>query len=160
MKLVNIIIVAFSLCTFSVAEDYFKNYTIYFLGVIKHFEPTDLTHEGNMEYLAISKSIETTSLILEGGAGTYKDSYNARSYMVFANISNDKYRYGFFQPILGAQIHYKGVNYFSDDRKVTIFPTLKLRIGKDEGLFVDIMPVPKIGDLTNGFISAEFGYKF
>ena len=146
--------------TTSYAEDFYQDVNVYFLGLVKHFEPTDKTNEGNMQYFAVSKSVTPEKWTYEGGIGTYKDSYSIRSYMVFVNISNDDYRYGIFQPLLGLQVQYKGVDYVSDDMQVIAFPTLKLRIGAKDGFFADVMAVPKLGTVTNGFASLEFGYRF
>ena len=146
--------------TSSYAEDFLKDYNVYFFGLVKHFEPTDKTNEGNMQYFAVSKSFTSEKWTYEGGVGTYKDSYNMRSYILFANILNDDYRYGIFQPLIGLQVSYKGVDYVSDDMKVIAFPTLKLRVGAKDGFFADIMAIPKIGTITNGVVSVEFGYSF
>ena len=155
-----LLIFTFLIHTSLYAEDFTKDVSVYFFGLVKHFEPTDMTNEGNMQYFAVSKSITPEKWTYEGGVGTYKDSYSIRSYIIFANISNDEYRYGIFQPLLGLQIAYKGVDYISDDMQVIAFPTLKLRIGKKTGFFADIMAIPKVGTLTNGVASVEFGYKF
>ncbi len=149
------------LSTYSYAEDYLKDYNIYFFGVVKHFKPSsDSTNEGNMNYFAISKSKKYTSWELEGGIGTYIDSYSLRSYTLFSNIYSDDYKYGIVKPMLNLAVHYKGDSYTSDKRKIKIAPSLKIRVGDTDGFFVDIMPVPYIKGLTNGFISLEFGYQF
>ena len=141
-------------------EDVFaKDYSIYFLGLVKHLEPTSKTHEGDMGYLAISKWKDYDSFSLEGGLGTYKDSYNLRAYMLYINLANDTFSYGVLKPMIGAMLQSKGVKYNSNKRKVILTPSLKLRVGQNDGLFMNIMAVPKIGKLTNGLYSVEFGYK-
>ena len=55
---------------------------------------------------------------------------------------------------------YKGVGYNSDEMRVKLIPMVKFRIGGDTKLFANIIPVPPIGNETNGFVGIEFGFKW
>ena len=141
-------------------EDFFKDYSIYPLGFVKHMKKTSKTHEGNMNYLVVAKTIENNLWNYEVGAGTFVDSYNVRSYRIYTNFSHDDYKWRILTPMIGVDCNYKGKEYTSNKKRLICFPTLRLRLGKEKGLFVNVTPVPKIGNITNGFIAAEFGYKF
>jgi hypothetical protein len=143
-----------------VSNDILKDYSIYFLGAVRHFEPIDKTNEGNLDYLAISKLYKNDLWHFENGIGTFIDSYHIRSYTAFSNISHEHYKLGVLTPILGLNCYYKGKNYDSTERRFRCHPALKLRIGKEEGFFLNIMPIPKVEGLTDGFITVELGYKF
>ena len=140
-------------------NNFSKDYSLYFLGVVKHGKPTKKTHEGNMEYLAISKWNRYNLFNIESGIGTYIDSYSLRAYTFFNNISYEKYNFWIFEPMIGTIIQYKGIKYDSNKRKPMITPSLKLRVGKKDGFFLNIMVVPKIKKLTNGFYTFEVGYR-
>jgi len=113
-----------------------------------------------MEYFALSKSYDFGAWSVESGGGTFIDSYSLRSYTLFSNITHESYQWGILKPILGLNCYYKGVEYSSDDMHFLCHPSLKLRVWYEEGLFMNIMPIPPAGDLTNGFVTIEFGYKF
>lgn len=141
------------------STDVLKDYNLYFFGIVKHFEPTPNTHEGNMDYFAISKTYSYKAYRFETGLGTFIDSYSIRAYRLFVNISHMEYKWGVITPMLGLDCYSKGKEYTSNKRQNICSPSVKLRVGEENGLFVNIMPVPKIKGLTNGFISIEFGYK-
>jgi len=141
-------------------KDILNNYNLYFFGIVQHFEPTPKTNEGDVHYFAISKTTPINLWELENGLGTYIDSYHIRSYKFFTNISHKEYSYSIFKPLIGFEINYKGKSYTSTKRRIIVAPTIKFRIGKNKGLFTNILVVPKIGTLTNGFTALGFGYKF
>jgi len=155
-----IILFTLFITTFTHAEDILKDYSIYFFGVVQHFDPVPDTQEGNMEYFSISKSNNYKNWEFETGLGTYIDSYGIRAYKLYTNISSENFRFWIFQPRLGIAIHSKGVEYNSNERKTVIISTPQLRVGDINGLFMNIMPIPKLSPYTNGFVAVEFGYKF
>ena len=57
-------------------------------------------------------------------------------------------------------IYQEGTYISSNNKRLICFPTLRLRIGRRKGIFMNLTPVPKIGNITNGFIATELGYKF
>ena len=113
-----------------------------------------------MEYLALSKDFRKGNWMFETGAGTYIDSYHLRSYMVFSNVSHDRFTYSWFKPMLSLTCSYKGKELNNDTRETICAPLPKLRIGKGKGLFANMTYIPKYKEITNGFIGVEFGYKF
>ena len=155
-----ILLISLLLITNLYSIDMFKGVSIYPFGIVKHFEPEEETHEGNMEYFAISKTFDYEDWCFEAGGGTFLDSYEVRSYKIFTNISHMDYTWGIFTPMLAIDLYSKGKEYSSDKRTQIIAPSFKLRIGDKDGLFMNIQPIPKVGDLTNGFVAVEFGYKF
>ena len=155
-----IVIISLFLTTNTYSVDMFKGVSLYPFGIVKHFEPVEETYEGNMKYFAISKIIDYEDWCFEIGGGTFIDSYELRSYRVFTNISHKDYTWGILTPMLAIDFYSKGEEYGSDKRTQIIVPSFKLRVGDEEGLFMNIHPVPKISDITNGFIAIEFGYKF
>jgi len=132
----------------------------YFLGLNKHAEPTPRTVEGNMNYWGYSRDYEKDDWNFENGVNTYEDSYGQQSYTIFSRLSHDRYRTKYFTPVISFNCSYKGKSYDSDAMKLICSPPLSLRIGADRGFFTHFTAVPKLGDLTNGFIMAEFGYRF
>lgn len=142
------------------STEWWKGVSIYPFGIVKHFEPVDETYEGNMEYFAISKTFKNEDWSFELGGGTFIDSYALRSYSIFTNISYQEYTWGIFTPLLSIDFYYKGEEYNSDNREPIIAPGLKFRFGYEDGIFITIQPVPKIKNLTDGFIAVGFGYKF
>jgi len=133
---------------------------LYFAGYIKHAEPTPSTNEGNMRFIGYSRDYEKDDWNFETGASTYVDSYHKRSYMIFSNVSHDDYRTRYVTPVLVLNCAYKGNSYVKDSMKLICVPPVSFRIGMDHGFFAYITPVPKVGTLTNGFISAILGYTF
>ena len=113
-----------------------------------------------MEYLALSKDYKKGNWLFETGAGTYIDSYYLRSYMVFSNVSHDRFTYNWIKPMVSLTCTYKGKELNNDARETICAPLPKIRIGKHKGLFSNITYIPKYKELTNGFIGIEFGYKF
>lgn len=134
--------------------------SIYFLGVTKHFQPTDKTNEGNMNYVAYSREYAKGDWRFENGLGTFVDSYDKRSYSIFSNISHEQYKWKYLQPVMSLQCANKGSSYDNDKRKTICAPLPKLRIGGKDKLFADLSAIPKIGTLTNGMVNLEVGYKF
>ena len=111
-------------------------------------------------FFAVSKTYKKNAWSLESGAGTFVDTYHKRAYIVFSDISHENYQYGLLRPVLNVHCAYKGHSYNEDNRKLQCFPLFKLRVGKNKGLFTNIIPIPKVGDVTNGLIAFEIGYKF
>ena len=137
-----------------------KGVSLYPMGFVRHFIVKPKANDGNLDYIAGSKSSKKDGWTFENGAGTFIDTYHQRSYMIFSNISHDNYKYGIYTPMLNVHCAYKGYSYSKDDRKIQCYPSFKLRIGRDKGFFTNIMPVPKVGSLTNGLVTIEIGYKF
>lgn len=134
--------------------------SLYFAGFNKHAEPTPKTNEGNMNFVGYTRDYAQGDWNFETGASTYVDSYNKQSYMLFSNVSHEDYHYRYFTPVISLHCAYKGNSYENDSMKVICAPPLSLRFGAEHGLFVYVTPVPKVGTLTNGFVSALIGYKF
>ena len=132
----------------------------YFLGLNKHADPTPRTVEGNMNYVGYSRDYEKDDWDFENGVNTYEDSYGQQSYTIFSRVSHDRYKTKYLVPVISFNCSYKGKSYESDAMKLICSPPLSLRVGAEKGLFTYITLVPKIGDLTNGFIMAEIGYRF
>lgn len=134
--------------------------SLYFAGFNKHAEPTPRTNEGNMGFVGYSRDYEKDDWNFETGVSTFVDSYHQQSYMAFSNVTHDEYQSRHFAPVLSLNCAYKGDSYTSDSMKLICAPPLSLRIGKQLGFFGLVTPVPKIGTLTNGFVSVLFGYRF
>jgi hypothetical protein len=137
-----------------------KDVSLYPLGIVKHFKVQAETNDGDLNYFAASKTYKKNAWSFENGAGTFVDTYHKRAFVAFSNISHDNYKYGIFTPMLNVHCAYKGHSYTADDRKLQCYPLFKLRIGRDKGLFTNIIPLPKIGKITNGLVAFEVGYKF
>jgi hypothetical protein len=134
--------------------------SIYFLGYTKHMQPKPQTREGNIDYIGISKELHYGKFQFDTGVNTYVDSYSKRSYSIFTNVSHSDYRYGYITPVLGLACSYKGVGYDTDAMGVICFPMPKVEIGKKSGLFALVTVIPPFGDLTNGLVGLELGYKW
>lgn len=134
--------------------------SIGFFGFVKHARPTPQTHEGNMDYMSIGRTNHYKNFDFENGIGTYMDSYNKHSYVLFSNVSNNKIRSKYINLAIGLHCSFKGVDYGSDKRKWVCSPPLKVRVGSKKGLFAYITPIPKIGSLTNGLLAIESGLRF
>ena len=156
----NILLISMFLITNLYSAEWWKGVSLYPFGIVKHFEPVEETYEGNMEYFAISQTYTNEDWGFEVGGGTFIDSYEVRSYRIFTNISYKEFTWGFFTPLLAIDFYSKGEKYNSDNRKQFVTPSLKLRFGYEDGIFITVQPVPKIKTLTNGFVAVEFGYKF
>lgn len=148
------------LSTTNLSADLLDDVSLYPLGIVKHYKVKPETHDGNLSYFAASKSIKKNSWTFENGAGTFVDTYYKRAYVVFSNISHDNYKYGLLTPMLNIHCAYKGHSYTKQNRKLQCYPLFKLRIGRDKGLFTNIIPLPKVGEVTNGLVAFEVGYKF
>jgi len=146
--------------TANTSADLLDDVSLYPLGYVRHFKVQPETHDGNLSFFAASKSFKKNAWTFENGAGTFIDTYHKRAYIVFSNISHDNYKYGLFTPMLNVHCAYKGHSYSEDNRKLQCYPLFKLRIGREKGLFTNIIPLPKIGDITNGLVAFEVGYKF
>ncbi len=143
------------------ASDHRDNdYAVYLFGIVEHFYPVSQTKEGNMHYVSLSKKEYYKEWEFENGLGYYKDSYNIDSFNIYTNISNSNWAYGMLKPLVSLAVHSKGIDYSSDERKIFILPSIKIRIGENKGLFFNIMPIPKIKPYTNGFVATEIGYSF
>lgn len=154
-----ILILFILMMTLSFAEDNEKQ-SIFFAGYLKHRQPIPQTHEGFISFLGYSREYTKNKWKIEPGINTYVDSYSLRSYTAFVDISNDAYAYKYFRPILNLSLMYKGIGYNSDEMRVKLIPLVKFRIGGDTKLFANIIPVPPVGNDTNGFVAIEFGYKW
>ena len=132
----------------------------YFYGYVKHFEPTPRTNEGNMKYLGYAREFPYGKWRFTSGGATYVDSYRVRSYSVFSDVSHDDVAFGILRPALSLQCQSKGRNYTSQDRQFICFPLPKVRIGADDGFLMNVSGAPKLGKLTDGFVVAEFGFKW
>jgi len=134
----------------------------YFAGFSEHTNSNHPdTFEGNMRYIGVSQDFERNNWQYENTISTFTDSYSQQSYMLTSNVSHKSWLYyGFLRPMIGLNCAYKGYTHDEDKRRWLCTPPLKLRVGKETGLFTNIMATPKIGDITNGLIAAEVGYKF
>ena len=144
----------------SYSKELLKDVSVYPIGIVKHFKVQAETNDGNLNYFAASKSIKKNAWTFDNGAGTFVDTYHKRAFIVFSNISHDNYKYGLLTPMINVHCAYKGHSYKADDRKLQCYPLFKLRVGRDKGLFTNIIPLPKIGNITNGLVAFELGYKF
>ncbi len=144
----------------SYANDDLDGYSIYPFGGTFHRKPTAKTNDGNLDYMALSKSYKKWGLNIESGAGTFIDSYHTRSYVVFSNISSDKYKWGSLTPMVELHCLNKGSSHTEYKRKTICSPAFKIRIGAEKGIFANLTPVPPLGELTNGQLAFEVGYKF
>lgn len=142
------------------AKEPTKSISIYPIGIVKHFELRPETNDGNLNYFAASISHKKNVWNFENGIGTFIDTYHKRAFVTFTDISHDRYRYGLLTPVINFHCAYKGYSYSSNKRRVQCYPLFKVRIGKQKGLFTNIIPLPKIGDVTNGLVAFEIGYKF
>ncbi len=142
------------------SSELLKDISVYPIGIVKHFKVEPQTNDGNLNYFAASKTIKRNAWNFENGAGTFVDTYHKRSYIVFSNISQDRYKYGIYTPMLNFHCAYKGHSHTEDNRKLQCYPLFKLRIGREKGLFTNIIPLPKVGEVTNGLVAFEIGYKF
>jgi hypothetical protein len=139
------------------AEEYAS---FYFFGYLKHVKDDPRNHEGNMRLFGVSKEMHYGDFQFDTGVNTYRDSYRRQSYTIFSNISHEDYRLKYLTPMLGVALTNKGKDYDSSERQTYLLAVPKLRIGAREGLFIDISGLPKIGDITNGWVALETGYKW
>lgn len=142
------------------AEEPKAHISVYFFGYLKHVVSDSRDHEGNMDLLGISRELRYGKWVFDTGVNTYVDSYNVRSYTLFSKISHADVRYAWFTPLLSVGCTNKGKDYDSDARQTYCFPIPTLRVGKPTGLFADAFALPKIGDITNGWVAVELGYKW
>lgn len=156
----KILFVLLLVMSLSNANNNEQEYSIYFLGIVKHFYPVQQTNEGNVEYISVSKTTKYKDVIFENGIGSYTDSYNIHSFNIYTNISKEGWQISSIKPMVGLAVHSKGVEYNSNKRKIFLLPSVKFRIGKDQGFFINIMPIPKVLPYTNGFVATEIGYAF
>lgn len=133
--------------------------TFYFYTFIRHVEPTPETNE-NLRWLGYSRTLQREKWRFVTGFATYVDSYSVRSYAVFSDISHDDYAWRYARPALSVQCQYKGRDYGTTDRQFYCFPIPKVKFGGDRGFMVNLAATPKLGDITNGWISLEFGYQW
>jgi len=155
-----VLLVGICLITSLYSTDVFKGVSLYPFGYVKHSKPTPQTHEGSMEYFGISKIFVNEKWTFDTGVGTFVDSYSIRSYKVFTNVSHRDFTWGVLTPILSLELYSKGKGYESNQKHQFLYPGFKVRVGNEDGLFMYIQPVPKLGTLTNGFVAIEVGYRF
>ncbi|RVU83993.1 hypothetical protein EOL70_14395 [Leucothrix sargassi] len=139
-----------------------RSSSIYVAGFSKHLNSDHPdTNEGNMEYFGYSQDFERNNWLYENTISTFIDSYSVRSYMLTSNISHESWLYyGMLRPMIGLNCAWKGYDHSHERARWLCTPPLKLRVGKETGPFANIMATPKVGDITNGLVAAEFGYKF
>ena len=113
-----------------------------------------------MELIGYSKELSYGKFIFDTGVNTYIDSYYVRSYTLFSNISYENYRYKIVTPMIEIGITNKGKDYDTSKRQTYCFVIPKVRIGARDGIFVDLSGLPKIGDITNGWLAIELGYQW
>ena len=142
------------------SKELLKDVSIYPIGFVKHFKVKPETNDGNLNYFALSKTVQKGDWNYENAIGTFKDTYHQRAIIAFSNISHDEYKYGWLTPMLNLHCAYKGYTHKKDKRKFQCLPAFKLRVGGEKGLFTNIIPLPKIGNITNGLVAFEIGYKF
>lgn len=119
------------------------------------------TNEGHMKYFGVSTDYERNDWQYENGLTIFTDSYSQRSLMLTSNISHKNWLYyDYLRPMIGLNCAYKGYSHDHDKRRWLCTPPLKLRVGKETGWFTNIMATPKVGNITNGLIAAEIGYKY
>lgn len=133
--------------------------TLYFYTAVHHFKPTPETNE-NLKWIGYSRALQRDKWRFTNGAATYVDSYSVRSYMVFTDISHNDYAWQWFRPALSAQCHYKGRDYGTKDRQFYCFPVPKLKFGGERGLMANLAGMPKVGSITNGWVTLEFGWQW
>ncbi len=133
--------------------------TLYFYTWIHHFEPTPETNE-TLKWVGYSRKLQHDKWRFDTGLSTYVDSYSVRSYAVFTDVSYDDFRLPLVRPALSLQCHYKGRDYGSTERQFYCFPMPKLKFGADDGFMANLAAVPKLGDITNGWVLLELGYQW
>lgn len=136
--------------------------SVYYAGLSYHTNSDHPdTNEGHMKYFGLSQDFERNDWLYENTVSTFVDSYSLRSYMLTSNVSHKNWLYyGYLRPMIGLNCAYKGYSHDHEKRRWLCTPPLKLRIGKETGFFANIMATPKVGDITNGLVAAELGYKF
>ncbi len=134
--------------------------TAYFYGYVNHLEPTPETNQGNMKYFGYARTYPFGKWRFDNGFATYVDSYRLRAYSVFSDVTHEDYGFAYVRPAVSLQCQSKGRAYFSNERQFICFPLPKIRFGADEGLVLNVSGAPKLGKLTNGFVVAEFGFKW
>jgi hypothetical protein len=134
--------------------------SIIFLGFLKHVENDSRSKEGYMELFGYSRELCYGKFMFDTGVNTFVDSYEMRAYSLFSNISYMDFHYKIFTPMLEVGVTNKGEDYDSTERQTYPFIIPKVRIGAREGFFGDISGLPKIGDITNGWVALEVGYKW
>jgi hypothetical protein len=133
---------------------------LYFAGFNKHMSPNSRTNEGNMELFGFSRDYKKDDWGFETGVNTYVDSYDQQSYTLFSKISHEKFRMKYITPVLAANCTYKGRSHDNDSMRTICSPPLSLRLGAGKGIFGYFTAVPEVGNLTNGFVMLELGYRF
>ena len=93
MRSIILSILILTVSSFSYAgTDKSSNYSIYVAGLLYHFDTAPENNDGNMEYLALSRDFQKGNWLFETGAGTYLDSYYKRSYLIFSNITHNRFK--------------------------------------------------------------------
>lgn len=134
--------------------------SIYFFGYLKHVVNDSRNKEGYMELFGYSREFCYGKIIFDTGVNTYIDSYDIRSYSLFSNVSYEDFHYKIVTPMLEIGVTYKGKDYDTSEKQTYPFVIPKIRVGAQDGLFVDFSGLPKIGDITNGWVALELGYKW
>ena len=134
--------------------------SIYFFGYLKHVVNDSRNKEGYMELIGYSRELCYGNFIFDTGVNTYVDSYDVRSYSLFSNVSYENFQYKIVTPMLEMGVTYKGKDYDTSEMQTYPFVIPKIRIGAGSGLFADLSGLPKIGDITNGWVALELGYKW
>ncbi len=134
--------------------------SIVFFGYVKHVVNDSRNKEGYMAPIGYSRELCYGKFAFDTGVITYVDSYNVRSYALFSNVSYEGFHYGIMTPMVEIGITYKGKDYDTNEMQTYPFIIPKVRIGARDGFFADFSGLPKIGDITNGWVALELGYKW
>ena len=98
------------------SQNNLTDYTLYPFGGSYHFKTTKETKNGNLHYIALTKTLKKEAWNIETGAGTFIDTYHVRSYIGFSDISHDDYHYGIITPLLSVNCAYKGYEHSTRNR--------------------------------------------
>ena len=79
---------------------------------------------------------------------------------MFTDISHDSFYFFYIRPVVSLSCMHKGNSYERDEMKSRCAPLLKIRIGDEKNLFANIVPVPYVKGVTNGWIAVEVGYRW
>jgi len=113
-----------------------------------------------MEALGYARELCYKKFMFDTGVATYVDSYDVRSFAFFSNVSYQEFHYKILTPMLEIGVTNKGNDYDSNERQTYPYIIPKIRIGARDGFFADISGLPKVGDITNGWVGIELGFKW
>lgn len=139
---------------------YEEKNSLYLLGFVSHVVNDSRNKEGYMELIGYSRELFYGKFIFDIGINTYVDSYYVRSYTLFSNISHTDFQHKWVTPMFVVGVTNKGEDYDTDERQTYAFIIPKIRFGARDGIFADISGLPEIGDITNGWVALEVGYRW